>query len=394
MGTQVIGSLTSTDTNFNLAKQSARLYVEAIEANPFMKIMKQYGLVNIEEKLTQGAGETVNMYNLLRVDSQGNTGDNDRYSNAAGGDYGHRSMSINLLSHSEKWARKKTMTQQIAPFDLKEGRGKLMALWMKQMILASIFNQAGGNTATSITIPSVSSSAFTGASTGLPKVLGYNAAAAPTSNYKGYGSRANISADESVTSSHPLKLSDFMDAREVITSSNAGLPQWNLIMEMGIQAVAFVSTTGMNQLKNDAVTQGQGINFAQTLYATLAGGKKFSIDQFEMENILFVEVPDFLMPRGVHSTLSTAVANTRRAVIMGVNAVDIALGAGYEAPNGDVYPGFAVQMDEQYKRLNKETYASVEAIWGCKKTRLFGQGSNASTAYDLATYVITHYSRT
>lgn len=400
MATTTIGSLTNSDTTFNLAKASKRLQIETLENNMPMAILKEYGIINIEEKLQNDAGDTVNMYNLLRVDSQGNTGDNDRYSNAESADYGNRQLVINLLSHSQKWARKKTMTQQIAPFTLKEGRGQIMANWLKEMMLVSIINQAAGNTGTSVSVPTCSSTAFSGTA-GLLKVTGYNTAIAPTSTYKGYGSRAAISADESVTSSHPLKLQDFMDAREVITSSSSGIPLWNLLSGKevegkAVQAVAFVSTTGMNQLKNDAVTVGQGLNFAQLLYATLSGGKKFGTGGglYIMENILFVEIPDYLMPRGVNSSTSAAVANTRRAVIMGAGAVDMALGQGYTLPNGDTLAGFNVDFDEDYKKLNKESYAAVEVIWGAKKARLFGQGANANTAYDLATYVITHYSRT
>lgn len=395
MATTNIGNLVTSDSTFNLAKASAKLYVEVIEKDPILKIMKQYGLVNIENKLSQDAGDTVNMYNLLRTDSQGVTGDHDRYSNAENADYGNRELKINLLAHSQRWKKRGTVTQQIAPFDLKEGRGQIMTNWMRTAVTASIMNQAGGNTATSITIPTLSSSAFTGTDP-LLRVTGFNTAVAPTSTYKAIGSRGvgSITADENVDADNVLKLSDFMDMREVITSSTAGLPLWSLIGDNSVQAVAFVSTTGMNQLKNDAVTTGQGLNVAQTFYATAAGGKKMGLDQFILENILFVEVPDYLMPRGVHSSTAAAVAATRRAVVMGANAVDVAFGKGYTSASGEIFPGFSVDYDDNYKKLNKETYASVEANWGCKKARIFGQGANSGTAYDLGTYVITHYSRT
>jgi hypothetical protein len=394
MATTNIGGLTNSDSTFNLTKPSAVLYKE-FRDSPLLGLLRDDGVINREDSLQKTGSDTVRMFNMLRNDSGGYGGDADRYSNAKGSDYGNRDLTINLLGDSKKFRNKGTLTQQIASFDLQDGVGASLRSWLVWMMTYSVINQLGGNTATSISAPYSASTSFSGSSGEyqLTKVTGWNTAIAPTSTYKAIGSlgASGHTTDASVDSANPLSMKDFQRAQEIITTSTAGLPLWNLMEGKEYYAIALVSATGMNQLKNEAVTQGQGMQLMQINYAKLAGGKPISMMDFVLDGIRFIQVPDHLMPRGVNTT---SVANTRRAIIVGRGALDMALGAGYQMDGGDIIPGFAVSVDSDYKKLNKETYISAECLYGCKKTQIFGQGANASTAYDLATYVITHYSAT
>jgi hypothetical protein len=103
------------------------------------------------------------------------------------------------------------------------------------------------------------------------------------------------------------------------------------------------------------------------------------------------------LPRGVaiNTNPGTPCVNTRRAIIVGQNALDVAYGQGFtiNGQSNAEFMGVAVNFDDSERKLNKEAFLSVESIYGCKKIQLTGFGGNESTAYDIGTYVITHYSR-
>lgn len=404
MATITDSQITSSNTTYNLTKASMSMYAELFgnkKFNPLdtiMNTLKQCGVFNYEEKLQNSAGDTVRMYNTPRLDMVPNRGDIDRYSNAQEMKRGDREMQIGLLSGTIVYDKRGTFRQQLAEFNLKENIPQMLQQWMKNLMLYSILNVAAGNTATSISAPRVYSSDISVTSDKL-SLTGNNTAVAPSSRYKAIGSKGagSVTTDEGVTSSNKLTLEDFMVAREVITSPGQGIPIWSTVNRMikgdWIDAVAFVSTTGLNQMKFDPVTQGQGVNYAQINNAQISAGSKAldGLTGFVLEHILFIEVPDDLLPRGVNSSSSAAVANTRRAVMLGANAIDIAAGQGYTEGSITV-PGFNVEIDETYKKLNNQGYADVSWCGGIKKTQLLGTGANAANRYDLATYVITHYS--
>jgi len=404
MATITDSQIVSSNTTFNLTKASARMYAEFFgngKYNPLdaiMNTLKQCGVFNYEEKLSSSAGDTVRLYNTPRLDMLPNRGDIDKYTNAKNMQRGDRSMKINLISGTIVYDREGTFRQQLVDFNLKENVPQMVTQWMKHTLLYAILNQAAGNTSTTITAPRVYSSNIT-TSSDMLSLTGNNVAIAPSSVYKAIGSlgAGSHSTDQSVDNTNPLTLRDFMRAREVIRAAGSGIPTWSCvdrtISGKWVDAVAVVSTTGMNQLKSDAVASGQGINFAQTQYAQLAGGKDGmnAMTGFVLENILFIEVPDDLLPRGVNSGTSAPVAQTRRAVLLGANAIDIAAGKGYESGSA-IIPGFSVDIDEDYKKLNKQGFADISWCGGVQKTQILGTGSNASNSYDLGTYVITHYS--
>lgn len=386
-----IGTLSQGNATFDLTKQSARLYYE-VRTDDLMAILGMAGVIVPEQKLTEENGTTVQLQDIKRRDSKGITGDADFYSTATPYEYGVRTLTINKLSDNFNYPLKGTLTQQIHPADLRAERPRLSVEWMKSMIRYSILNQAGGNTATSITATWNASTAFTGSD--LTKVTGYNAGIAPSSTFKGIGNLGSggVTTDQGVTSSNVLTFQDFQRMRETINSATAGFASFNKVQGKPYDVVAVVSTSGMNQLRNQAQAPGANFTVSQWFYQKLAGGlKEIMISNFIVDRILFVEVGDDYLPRGVHTGTSAEVANTRRAVVMGANAVDLAYGKGYTLPNGDITGGFSVEIDETYKKNNKIGYGVISALYGCKKTQLEGFGGNAGSYRDLATYVITHY---
>lgn len=394
MANVTLGTLASTDTEFVLEKASADLTYDILENNRFLNVMKEYGIINYEEKLQNYSGDTVKFYNQNRVNSKGFTGDVDVYSRASAREYGEREASIELLRYADRFFTRGSITQQRAEFDLEEGKRATITDWANSVIAAGAFNQLGGNTATSITQTATADTAYSGGD--LTNITLLNSAIAPTAQYKATGSQTDLT-DDNVTSSHPLTFQDIEDAMTAVTQTYAGIPQWETIKGKSCQAIAFVSHTGLNQLFNQARAAGTDGSISQLRYSTIEGGKEFgSFGDYNMIEVLvaggnvgIVGVPDNLLPRGVAS--SAEVANTRRAIICGANALDLAAGDTF----GDGSQAtVSVRVDTEYKKLNNEDYMSVELLMGGKKRQQNGFGANSGTAYDVATYVITHYSAT
>lgn len=398
MATVNESQIVTTNSEYNLTKGVMKAEEEILNMRGKLALLKRHGVLNYHADLTRASGTALTIYNSPRMNAKGLTGDFDRYSQAIRLDSGSRSLNIRLFGQSVVYSLKGSEKQQIAEFDLKARVPRLMAQWMKEVLLTQIILHACGHTGTSVDAPTVSDTPFTTAED-LLRIRGNNATTAPTSIYKAIGNEGagNVTTDQGVTSANTLRLVDFMNARETINSVTGGVPIWQrLDTSVGgklIDAIVLVGTSGMNQLKNDAVASGQGINFAQLQYASLAGGHDFGVGDglYYMENMLFCEMPDYLMARGIHSGTSAEVANTRRAVMLGLDAIDMGAGKGYSYKGDDIVAGFSMKLDENYKSMNDEGYASIEFNGGVKKNQKTGTGANASTLYDNSCFVITHY---
>lgn len=388
----------------DLMQASAVLEQEVFNREPLMQFLKANNIINVVEDLTRKSGTSVTVYNANRITGTTITGDYDRYSNATPTTSGDRSLSIRLTGRSIKYPLDGSERQQISQFNLKHETPRLLSQYMRDWILASIIHQAGSNTATSIYVPSVSDVALT-STNGLSSILGNNSAIAASSGYSAYGSAGagGISTDQAVTSSHPLTLQDLMDARETIRGTQMGKPKWaTLGTKMGnltVDAVVLVGVGGLNQIKNQLAASGSGRTLTGEGLAALAGGKNyFGGASYFIEGLLIFEVDDDLLPRGVHSGTSAPVANTRRALILGRHAVDMALGKGVSGEVEKIgfveIPGFRVAVDEDFKKLNNEGFIEVSANYGTKKAQKTGTGIYATTAFDVAAFHITHYSKT
>jgi len=396
MATLVNGPVTSSDTGYYAIKYSKNLYLEGVVSNPINKILSENGVINREDSL-QTKGGTVYMYNALKLAGQGATGDYDHYTNAQARQVSNRSLNIALNSAPDiTWHMEGTQTNQYITYDIGSTNEEALADWTRSLISSAMLNQLASNTATSITQYTLSPNAFTAADA-LLRITGNNAASVPTYHYAGSAAGTAITTDASVNSGNPLSLKDFEFAVEVITSQQASAPTWQVLGNGNFAGIAIISQTGMNQLINENVTLGQGLQVAQIIYSNLNGGKTPGImAEFMIPGIplKFVVVPDSWLPRGVNLSTGAEVANTRRCVIVGKNALDVSFGAGYAPAGGKAIPGASIEFDTNFKPLNKMGYATAKMLWGCKKVQQTGVGAGNSTAYDLSTFVICHYSRT
>lgn len=399
---------TRTNAGFaasDVVRYSSKILNQSVVTQPVARLCMDYGVINLDKTLLEQGGGTHTLNSAVRVDSQGLQGDVDFYSNAQFAQSDKRTIAISKVSHAFKFRKDGSQDQQYESFKLDEGQMEREGLWMAGIVGASLINQLASNNATSVTQPAVASNAFSGAL--LPNVTGNNTVAAPTYWYEGNEGGA-ITTATNITNSNKLSIKDFHIWAEVTSSNYAGRPSWQTL-NGGVQALAFISRTGFTQLMYEATTVGQGAQFNEYVKAGMAGGKTYgNMQTFEIPGLplLFVVVPDSWMPRGVSSGAETA--NTRRAFIVGANALDLCLGKGYggvpstgkEAQavgmgsSASGVQGVNIEVDTNYKTLNKEGFGVVSLTYGAKKVQIDGNGSNTGTAYDLSTYVIDHYSAT
>lgn len=391
MATLATGAITSANTGFFAQQYSSKLYVESVVDNPINKIFMEDGVINLENRLKQEAGGTVTLYNALRLDTFGLTGDIDVYSNAILAEKSNRTLNVLKNTLPLTWPLQGTQTQQFTSFEIGSANEQIMTDWASSLVTASMLNQIGGNTATSISQFACASTAFTGGD--LIRITGNNSAIIPTYHFVGSSATA-VTTDASVNSGNKLSITDFQRASETIMSQISGRPTWQMLTNGAYQAIAIISQTGLNQLINDPVTAAQGIQLSQLLNANIAGGNNMKLQNFIIPGLpfKFVVVPDSWLPRGVNLGTGAEVAATRRAIIVGRNALDMSFGKGFSPAGKSPIPGASVEMDTTYKKLNKQGYGAATLLWGCKKAQSTGSGDGNSTSYDLSTYVICHFS--
>ena len=395
MATLAHGAVTSSDQQFRVG-YSARLLREAIIENPLNRILVENGVINVENDLSVSKGGTVTMYNALKINGKGFTGDVDVYSNAQLLESSSRQMNIALNTAPVlTFPMQGTQSNQNAPFSIDEHKVAQLRDWAMALYSVGILNQAGGNTATSITQPVLDTASAFSASADLLRVTGNNAAIVPTRWYAGNGGGV-ITTDASVSSSNKLTIEDFQLAAEILSSQPSAGPAWQGVGGSRL-GIVVIGMAGFNQLLNEAKTTEQGFQLSQLYRAEMQAGKSVgaSIQTFEIPGVpfQFVIVPDTWLPRGVNTSNGAEVANTRRCIIMGRNALDLSFGKGFAPAGGKAIPGFNIEVDTDFKKLNNMGYAKASLLWGCKKTQSTGAGTGNSTAYDLSTYVITHYAR-
>ncbi len=387
------GAITSADAQYRQGFAN-KLYMEGVVKNPVMKVLMENDCINREDDLEKNKGGTVTMYNRLRIDGQGQIGDVDFYSLAEQLETNSRTMNILKISKPITWYREGSQSAQYAPFKLDDGTQEALIDYIGGICSASVINQVTGNNASSINQPSLdSSTAFTGAN--LLQVTGSNAVTAPSYWYEANLGGA-ITTAAGITSGNTLSLADFELACTVITSQTAGRATWQTIKNKAYIGIAFISYTGLYQLTREATTLGQGAQLTAQIQAQMSGGKtEFDLQEFFVAGIplKFCVVPDSWMPRGVTASGTAETANTRRAVVVGRNALDMSFGKGYSGTTASVR-GLNVEIDTEHKKLNKQAYGNASVLWGCEKTLSTGTGATAGTSYDLATYVIDHYSAT
>lgn len=410
MPNAVLDSLAQGNVDYNLVqKPSEALSKDILSQELFTKLM---GLGVINTKADEVIGDTAKFYNLNRVNTKGLSENDDKYSNAASSVYGDRTVLMEATEYSHKVKKPRTMAAiraQTSVGSLTDGVMDIMSAAGKGFLRASLINQLAGNTATSIEVADIYADGNFDDTASIARVTGHNPVTAISSIYRKLGNNAagGITNPSQITSANFLTLIDFMLLANVLFNVNKGVTRWNSLdrgKAYGFRAIALVSRTGWTQMMSAAPSADNYPSMAFELYQSIAGGtdgKKSektgkTIDGYDIYRSAFVPeigflvVDDYELPRAVHN--NAAQANTRSALIVGANAVDMKT----TKLLGDSKSGipFVIMNDTTHEKLNTYDYYALFMKYGIKRTVLKGTGLNASTDYDFAAAKIDHYSAT
>lgn len=402
MTNAVLNALAQSDTGYNLV-QRAKEVSKDILSTPLLKLKREYGIINTDGETI---GDTVRFYNKNRIDSNGISDTDDAYANAADSNFGYRELIMAAVDYSHRVKKKDTMQQiraETSVGSLSDGDLEQIAAWGKLNVVTSISNHQAGNVSTSISVPGLSTTAFSG--TSLTRVTGGNSVTAVNSLYSKFGNNAagGVTNASGITSANQLTLLDFMLMSNVIFNVYSGVTPFASLdsMKFGCRALVEVSRTGWQQLMTNAPSADNYPNFAFEMYNAISagGGKKEEylgkdVGGSRMYRSAFCPDFDFLvhddhlLPRASYS--GSAVANTRVALISGKGAVDMKVAKLY-GKGKDSIP-FAIEFDDQHEKLNTFDYYRLKMKYGVKRALIEGTGSNAGTYYDAASALISHYS--
>ena len=98
-------------SNYDLLKASRKYQIDTLNGAKYLKMLRSYGVINYEEKLSGESGTSVIMYNAARISGMGAVGDIDQYANSISLQTANRTLSIRKHSLTVNYAMKKSERQ-------------------------------------------------------------------------------------------------------------------------------------------------------------------------------------------------------------------------------------------------------------------------------------------
>lgn len=326
---------------------SKRVQVEALRNTQINKFLgddqKSLGVI---ENSTKEGGDNVTIPLRMRLTGAGVTELMPQEGNEESIVTFTDSVSINELSHATR--RHKGIVDQRVPWSVGTQMNDALIDWWSERLDTIAFNHLCGYTP-------VTDSRYTG----------FNTIQAPSSGRHMWSS-LDHTTDASLDSDDIFTLAAIDRAREVATTGgSAGLVRMRPIKAAmagggyGDMFVIFLHPSQVTQLR-----QGSGSQWREIQNNLLTGG-------FVKDNPLFtgalgvynktvIHESEFIT-QGVNAGTGAAVANTRRAVFCGAQALSLAFGKGYSAEGAKV--------TEETFDYGREVGQSLLNIFGVKKTR-------------------------
>lgn len=380
-------AVTTMTTNNPLTVKlwSAKGFLDTIKASAFGHMFQRGTIMRASELDRAEAGDTItfNFTGLLiglgQTEGGTLTGNEESLNNQA------FSMSYNVVRHAVANPNTDTIEQARANFNFNQRARDMLPRWHASRLDASVFNQLAGVDSTTIT---VDGTVYSGAKKTI--VQGLNSINAPSSNrIVRQGGAAN---DQSLTSSDTMNL-DIIDAAvELATTTYPTLqPLDNEEFDLYLHPYQILDlkrdTTGKIQWYNNQLAyaaNGDSNMDVMNAYQMKAVGKYANVVIYSRERV----------PQGVSSADSSAVANTRRGVLCGRNAMAFASKFSgaltdaniFESTQGNVPFKFMTQLKDY------DYISGVEGrmIYGVKKLQ-FAPTQSPSTAQDNGSIVIGTY---
>jgi N4-gp56 family major capsid protein len=263
------------------------------------------------------------------------------------------SVTINELGHVVGSRSENTIDQQRVPFNLREECKDALAEWWAQRLSASFFNQVCGNTVQTNT-----------------KYTGLNAVTATSS---GRIIRAGTAAGDTNLTSADIFTLDLID--QAVEMAKVGN---NMVRPLNIggqkKYICYLHPYQVTSLRTNS-SSGQWLDIQKAALSADNSTKNpiYSGALGEYNGVILRSSQD--VPLGVNGT--TAVSNTRRAVLLGAQAAAMAYGsADRGTPN-------KYRWNEELLDHKRKLEVSSWGIWGMKRTRFNSE--------DFGTVVISSY---
>lgn len=314
-------------------------------------------IIQVKTETRKGAGDKVTFGLRARLTGDGKTEGETAEGNGESLSIYSDSVTINELGHVVGVKSENTIDQQRVPFDLRMQAKDGLAEWWADRMSASFFNQVCGNTAQTST-----------------KYTGLNATSAPTS---GRIIRAGTATtDQGLTSSDIFTL-DLID--QAVEMAKVGS---NMVRPIRINGqpkyVCYLHPYQVTSLRTNSAS-GQWLDIQKAALSGDASTRNpiYTGALGEYNGVILRSSQD--VPLGCDSsTPTTAVASTRRAVLLGAQAAVIGYGR-----QGGQDKDTRYRWNEELLDHKRKLEVSSWAIWGMKKS--------VFNSADFGTVVISTY---
>lgn len=298
-------------------------------------------IIQLKTETRKGAGDRVTFPLRARLQGDGKTENETAEGNGEALTFYSDSLVINELGQIAGVKSEHTIDAQRIHYDLREQARDALGEWWADRKSVSFFNQVCGNTAQTNT-----------------KRTGLNATTAPagTGRHIWAGAATN---DQGLTSTDIFTL-DLIDA--AVENAKVGD---NMVRPIRIggqpKYVMYLHPYQVTSMRtNSASGQWLDIQKAAMMGGQISGNPIYTGALGEYNGVILRSSQD--VPLGCNSaTPTTAVANTRRAVLLGAQAAAIAYGQNNYGPS-------KYRWNEELLDHKRKLEVSAWAIWGMKKT--------------------------
>lgn len=338
-------ALTSYGVNDALAVKlwAKTLSVEALKETYIGRFIgsSASSLIHLKTDLQKGSGDKITFGLRMQLTGDGVTENQILEGNEESLTTYSDALTINELSHAVRVRNNGTIDAQRVPFNLREEAKDGLKDWYAGRVDQVFFNHICGYTP-------VTNSVYTGNNTII--------APAATRVIRGNAVATDQALTTPATDSLTLALID-----KAVEIAKLASPMIRPVRVNGEDMyVMFIHPSQTTSLRTSTTTG----NWQDIQKAAMMGGQTTNNPIFKgslgVYNNVILHESSRITP-GVHSTLGTAVANTRRAVLCGAQAC--ALGYGQKFSGGENY-----NWVEELFDYERELGVSAQSIWGLKKT--------------------------
>lgn len=340
---------TSYGVNDTLAVKlwSKKLAVEALKATAIAPLIgtSADSIIQRKDELSRGPGDKVTFGLRTQLTGDGVTENETLEGNEESLTTYSDAVLINELAHAVRVTNKQRISSKRVPFDLRDEAKSGLRDWYAKRMSVSFFNQACSNTAETRT-----------------KYSGLQATTAYTTGRRLACNATTTTAAESLGSSDKFMLKYIDYAVEVAKTSTAIPGPIRPVMVNGEEKYClYLHPYQVTDLRVDASTAG---NWFDIQKAAIMGGQISKSPIYtgalgEYNGVVLRSAFD--VPLATNSSTGVAVASTRRAVLLGAQAVVL---------------GFAMDSDEstfdwveELFDYERELGVSAQAMFGMKKTQ-------------------------